>query len=281
MRTNLIYFTALLSVVLISFSCSNNEENTNNPKVESSIEHKFNMSKASTIGHNDMLANMYEALLKKTIRVKGHIINNEKELNNCINLFIEANSETYGIATTRSKDEVLADFTYLKSMVLQNFAFQNISSQTRTAEEIHTPDYLMSFYNEFFKSDELEINNLNDDILSAVNMVMSVYPDLTEEEINGLLFVAGVTYNSCVYWNENADKWISLIGNNTSHTTRCWLCDGVKNGVKKWAKADASGAIEVWATSKFVGAATGGTALLAGAAVGSTVGAFENLPIWD
>ena len=65
------------------------------------------------------------------------------------------------------------------------------------------------------------------------------------------------------------------------HKRAHWLWEGVKNGVKKWAKADGGGALTVWSTNKLAGVASGGTALLAGAAVGSVVGAWDNLPLWD
>lgn len=89
-----------------------------------------------------------------------------------------------------------------------------------------------------------------------------------------------MAYNSCVYWYNNADKWIEVLTNNQKARSS-WLWDGVKNGVKKWAKADGGGAIKVWIANKIAGVASGGTALLAGAAVGSVVGAWNNLPLWD
>ena len=57
--------------------------------------------------------------------------------------------------------------------------------------------------------------------------------------------------------------------------------EGVKNGTKKWARADSSGAIAIWSANKFVGLGSGGYALLAGAAANSIVEAWNNLPFWD
>ena len=124
------------------------------------------------------------------------------------------------------------------------------------------------------------MDSLNDEILSVIEKVTLSYPKLTDEELDGLFFVAGVTYNSCIYWYNNSDKWVETLAPK-QRTRSCWLWDGVKNGVKKWAKADGGGALEVWTANKLLGIASGGTALLAGAAAGSVVGAWDNLPIWD
>lgn len=281
-RNKILSFVTFLNVVLICFSCSECEEKEYGLESESPIEQRFNMSKASTIGHNVMLENMYEALKKNPVKVKGHLINNEKELDAYINLFIDANKEAFGI-TTRGGNNVIADFAYLKKTVVRNLAFRDISNQTRAVEKIETPDYLIMFYNEFFKSEELEINKLNEEILSDINKVMNAYPNLTVEEIDGLSFVAGVTYNSCIYWYENADEWVYLLDPSVSNSRRGygWIWDGVKNGAKKWAKADSSGAIEAWAMNKVAGVASSGMTVLTGAAVGSAIGAWENLPVWD
>ena len=69
----------------------------------------------------------------------------------------------------------------------------------------------MMFYNEFFNNEDIIRDSLEDEILKTINKVMASYPNLTDEEIDGLFFVAGVTYNSCVYWYENSDKWISVL----------------------------------------------------------------------
>ncbi|MBV3415519.1 hypothetical protein KSW79_14175, partial [Prevotella copri] len=60
-------------------------------------------------------------------------------------------------------------------------------------------------------------------------------------------------------------KWVSIL-TDRKDTRAHWLWEGVKNGVKKWAKADGGGALTVWSTNKLAGVASGGTALLAGAA---------------
>lgn len=279
-KISFLSLVALINAVFICFSCSN-EENLSKSESESSIEQKFNLSKTSTVGHNIMLANMFNALKSNPIKVNGHLIDDEKALDDCINMFIDANKEICGVLT-RSNEETFTDFRYLKTRISQNPALQNVGAQTRADADIKIPDYLNMFYNEFFKDDELDIDMLNNEILNVIKHVKKSYPNLTEEEEEGLYFVAGVTYNSAIYWQENADKWVDLLAQNPSVKTRGhWLWDGVTNGFKKWLKADSSGAMEVWVSNKIVGACSGGTALLAGAAVGSAVGAWENLPCWD
>jgi len=281
-KTNLTILVALFNVILFFSFCSNNEENSNNSNSTFSIEQRFNLSKVLTIGHNTMLVNMYETLKENPIMVNGHLLDHENELDACIDLFVKANKDICR-TTTRGVDGVSIDPEYLKVMVLQNFVLKNNRNQTRTDEEIQIPDFMMLFYNDFFKSDDLEISNLNDEILFSIRKVMNAYPNLTEEEIDGLFFVAGVTYNSCIYWFENADKWVCLLNQNALNRTRAyeWLWDGVKNGVKKWAKADSSGAIEAWLANKVASVTSGGMTLLGGAAIGSAIGAWDNLPVWD
>ena len=231
-----------------------------------------------------MLDNFYEEFKKHPISVNKNILEDEISLDSCLNLFIRANENFYFDNNTvvRSSSAVFPSFNFLKDCVISNCALRRTSESTRIAsEETETlPAYLSMFYDVFFNSADVEMSDLDSEILNAIEKVKSSYPNLTEEELEGLFFVAGVTYNSCVYWYYNADKWIEVLTNNQK-TRSSWLWDGVKNGVKKWAKADGGGAIKVWTANKIAGVASGGTALLAGAAVGSVVGAWNNLPLWD
>ena len=275
------FFTSVLAIVIavVFISCSDND-NAGDEQRFSSIEQKFNASKISTLGHNLMLENMYTALEDNPIRVKGRIYENEKELDACIRLFIDANKGYTNDCVTRASNNQSLDFSYLKDIVLENRAFTDSNLGTRAAVDgLEYPKFLTLFYDEFFESENLDINNLDSEILECIDKVMITYPNLTEEEQEGLAFVAGVIYNSCIYWDENAGKWERLLAD--KEMTRGWLWDGIKNGTKKWVKADGGGAISAWVNCKIAGIASGGTVLLAGAAVGSVVGAWDNLPCWD
>lgn len=272
------------SFITICFSCSQNEEMVENTKYSSSMQEIFNASKSSTELHNDMLENMYGTLVANHVNFKNNLVKDEKELDSCIQLFVAANKAIMtDVVNTRSRGERDNTVSFLKLAVLDNPAFVGVGKATRSnLEQEEYPDFLLLFYNDFFKSDSLEIDELDDEVLKSIHKVMDKYPSLTEEELSGLMFVAGVTYNSCLYWYENAEKWIKAFNLKAKAQTRAnWLWDGVKNGVKKWAKADGGGALRVWTANKIAGIVSGGTALLGGAAVGSVVGAWKNLPIWD
>lgn len=228
-----------------------------------------------------MLDNFYNSLKKNPISVNRNILNDEKALDSCINLFIIANK---GInldnkPNTRVSNGNFPSSSFLKECIVDNYAFKGKTRGTSEKGE-KKPAYLTMFYDEFFNSKKLDIDNLDNEILVVIEQVKSSYPNLTKEELDGLFFVAGITYNSCIYWHNNSDKWVSIL-TDRKDTRAHWLWEGVKNGVKKWAKADGGGALTVWSTNKLAGVASGGTALLAGAAVGSVVGAWDNLPLWD
>lgn len=262
-------------------SCSNDDIKTEEQPNQSSLAEQLNKSKLTTIEHNIMLDNFYNLLKKNPISVNRNILNDENALDSCINLFIIANK---GInldnkPNTRVSNGNFPSSSFLKECIVDNYAFKGKTRGTsENGEKI--PAYLTMFYDDFFNSKELDIDNLDNEILVVIEQVKSSYPNLTKEELDGLFFVAGITYNSCIYWHNNSDKWVSIL-TDRKDTRAHWLWEGVKNGVKKWAKADGGGAISAWSANKIAGVASGGTTLLAGAAVGSVVGAWDNLPLWD
>jgi len=270
--------------MVIYSSCSNNNIETGKmPNSTELIEQKLYESEMATIGHNIMLNNLYLSLKKKPISVNRNIMHDDTALDSCISLFISANKDVFLEQTiTRGKSNLTLTHSFLKECVNGDFALNESNSSTRVTpeNEKEIPAFLLMFYNEFFNSEEVSIDHLNEEILTTVEKVKKVYPNLTSDELEGLLFVAGVTYNSCIYWYNNSGKWVSLL-TQKQETRSNWLWTGVKNEVKKWAKADGGGAIKVWTANKLAGVASGGAALLAGAAIGSAVGAWNNLPIWD
>ena len=276
------YLSILL--ILCSFglcsSCSNDDIKTEVSK-QSSLAEQLNKSKLATIGHNIMLENFYNLLKKNPISVNKNVLNSEKALDSCINLFIIAN-KSFNLdnkTNTRVSNEDFPTSSFLKECIVDNYAFKDKTRGiSENGEKI--PAYLIKFYDDFFNSKTLDIDNLDNEILVVIEQVKSSFPNLTKEELDGLFFVAGITYNSCIYWHNNSNKWMSML-TDRKDTRAHWLWEGVKNGVKKWAKADGGGALKVWTVNKIAGLSSGGTALLAGAAVGSAVGAWNNLPVWD
>lgn len=284
-KNNIFYIFLSICLLGIYSSCSNNDFETEKTSGQQSlIEQKLNENILVTIGHNVMLDNFYTSLKKKPISVNKNILNDETALDSCIDLFITANGN-YNLdnkAMTRGCNVSFPSSSFLKECIFENYALKDNYKLTRGTYENagETPAYLAMFYDEFFNSKEVDMNSLDHEIITAIEKVKSSYPNLTNEELDGLFFVAGITYNSCVYWYDNSDKWVATLTQRQG-TRSNWFWEGVKNGVKKWAKADGGGAIKVWTANRIAGVASAGTALLAGAAVGSAVGAWNNLPCWD
>ena len=263
-----------LIVVSLMVSCTSEDCVLNvNKALEMKIENEYAKSKQSTVTHNEMLANTLNLLKCHPIKSDRNTIKDDQKIDECISLFFDANQSSFTKLKTRSKVENQITKNELRTILLENqYLFNNQNSNTRGVSDMEYPEYLVLFYNDFFKSDSLNIETLDLEIKSSITKVLESYPNLTENEIKELAFVAGITYNSCQYWSENAEKWIEIIADKPYLKTRSnWLW----TGVKKWAKADSSGAISgVIASKTLIGA-------LAGAAVGSMIGAWENLPIWD
>ncbi len=68
---------------------------------------------------------------------------------------------------------------------------------------------MIKFYDDFFNSKKLDIANLDNEILVVIEQVKSSFPNLTKEELDGLFFVAGITYNSCIYSHNNSNKFLA------------------------------------------------------------------------
>lgn len=269
----------IILIVLLTalYSCSDNEA-TEQVKTIAPIEQSFNASIVSTSAHNTMLENMYNVLQYNPNNINKNLEPNEV-LDETINLFLDANKKLINDNLTRGGSECdIVDFSCLKDMILRN-KLLNLRNVTRASNDIDFPDYLIQFYNLFFENEELDINNLHEEIITDINFVLKENPDLSDEEIDGLFFVAGVTFNSCEYWYENAESWIELFSEEPKTRGVWW--DAVKSGTKKWAKADSSGAIAAFIGNEVLCFTTGGLAILAGAATSSAVGAWENLPFWD
>lgn len=268
----LLVMQAILCPLLCS--CSNNECLDLYEGEE--IVKQFNEAKISTSAHNTMLENTYASIVESPINLQKASIEDEDELNAFVCRFMKSNREFVPFTSeTRGNIEENSTFLFLKQVVLQS----NTKARTRLPDsrEMEMPSFMNMFLDSFFNGvdfDEVDVDKLNEELLGDIKGVLQIYPDLTEEEVGGLLFVAGVTYNSCIYWSENSEKWEKKLVGTETRANPLW--EGVKNGVKKWAYADGSGAAQAWLANELMGVATAGMSVLAGAAVGSAWGAIEN-----
>ena len=106
-------------------SCSNDDIKTEEQPNQSSLAEQLNKSKLTTIEHNIMLDNFYNSLKKNPISVNRNILNDEKALDSCINLFIIANK---GInldnkPNTRVSNGNFPSSSFLKECIVDNYAF--------------------------------------------------------------------------------------------------------------------------------------------------------------
>ena len=116
------------------------------------VKQRFEESKFATVGHNVMLANFYSSLKKHPVSVNKNILDDEKALDSCINIFIAANVGFENENMTRNSSVSFPSFSFLKRSVLDNYAIKRRSKSTRAFSEsnIEYPSYLIMFYDEFF-----------------------------------------------------------------------------------------------------------------------------------
>lgn len=264
----------LIMVITLFYSCSN-EEIINESKI-TVIEKQFNEKKRSTIAHNTMLENTYLSFIKSPINIRNITNENDEELDAFIYRFIESNDE-YLATSCKTRGNVGNEdvFSFFKQIIQQS----NLKAEVRSSNssEMKMPDFMNMFLDNFFNGEDfnnIDVDKLNEELLSNIWKVLEKFPNLTEKEVDGLLFVAGVTYNSCIYWSENSIKWAAELNDNATRGNIVW--ESISNGVKKWALADGTGAAQAWLANELLGVASGGLSLLAGAAVSSAWGAVEN-----
>lgn len=242
MKRHVLSVLLVMQVILFPLlcSCSNNESLSLCEEEE--IVKQFNEAKVSTNIHNTMLENTYASIVENPIDLQRTSLKNEDELNTFVCRFMNSNRNFIPFTSeTRGNMEEDCTFLFLKQVILQT----NMEARTRlsNSREMAIPSFMSMFIDSFFNGedfDEVDVDNLNEELLKDIKEVLQKYPNLTKEEVDGLLFVAGVTYNSCVYWSENSEKWEKELVGTETRANPLW--EGVKNGVKKWAYADGSGA---------------------------------------
>ncbi|EJW97630.1 hypothetical protein EVA_14263 [gut metagenome] len=162
-----------------------------------------------------------------------------------------------------------------------NDAISSIEVRHTRSEICEDVEYLEMFCEEFYNidNDKLTPNNVDDLIKSILGKVTIQYPNLSREQMEKLAFVSSLTYNSYNYWYEHAIDWYNNLREGVDLQTRSiWddLWGAVKSGTKKWAYADSKGAVAAVTGAGLLGNAVAPATALAGAAVGSTIGAIEN-----
>ncbi len=260
----------LLIAIIFMASCSKDLE-VKNPDVpvRNFLLESYETNKDFGVLHNTMLDNHYHYLKGEDFKIKKSVVNEEGELDNYIHSFIASNRELLvengEFRSFGGDDEI---FSKIKEMAYENKAlFGNLRSSTNSDKNL---EYLEYFCDEFYKTEISILTDVDLRIKETFKKVSLKYPNLSNEDLSKLSFVAGVTYNSCMYWKDNSHKWTNLSGENNEEFRSIW------GSIGKWAYADTKGAIGAFAVSWYLTGAAGGMNLLAGAAVGSTIGAVEN-----
>ena len=193
MKRHVLGILLVMQVILCPLLCSCSTNECLDLYEGEEIVKQFNEAKISTSAHNTMLENTYASIVESPINLQKASIEDENELNAFVCRFMESNRE-----------------------------FVPFTSET----------FMNMFLDSFFNGadfDEVDVDKLNEELLGDIKGVLQIYPDLTEEEVGGLLFVAGVTYNSCVYWSENSEKWEKKLVGTETRANPLW--EGVKNGL--------------------------------------------------
>lgn len=263
-----------------AISCSNENE-IFAPEREnlSLIQAAYEQSKEITLVHNEMLNDFYQYAISNNIKFDKPISNEEIEI--FVTQFV--NSIDKQPTLTRSKElNGTIDVNAVIKITLMNEAI-GVSPPLQHARNKGSIDfaYLDMFCDEFYNidSDDITLENLDSIIKSILEKIVIEYPYLSKEQIEKLAFVSSITYNSYNYWYNYAMEWIMNLKEGEEPQTRgVWgsLWGAVKSGTQKWAYADTKGAVSAMAGAGLLGNAIAPATALAGAAVGSTIGAIEN-----
>lgn len=267
-----------LLFVFIIISCSNeNEVLTPNSESLSQMQALYEDSKELTLVHNEMLDDFYKQALLSGIKFGKPL--SDAEMNQFVAQFVCMIEQS---AVTRSvtwNNDI--DVNQVIKITQMNDAIGNIGTLHTRSEDLVDVAYLEMFCEEFYDiaNKEITYENVNDLIKAILGKVMIQYPNLSDEQMEKLAFVSSLTYNSYNYWYNHAIDWYSNLKESKELQTRgIWgdLWKAVKSGAEKWAYADSKGAVAAMAGAGLLGNAVAPATALAGAAVGSTIGAIEN-----
>lgn len=234
--------------------------------------------KSETQTHNVVLEDFYNYAVEKGLKI-NHLFTFSQSVN-LVKSYIE-NTPSTRIRKINTKfvidnlEFILSNNRYLFSM------------KTRTDNDFiggENFDYLNSFLKEF---SALDFNMLNKENIDAkikwiLNVILQKYPELEQQEIQNLLIVASVTYNSFNYWTDNFQEWCENLGERkinegTRGGVLSDLWKAVKSGTLKCVKADADEAVGAIVGGSVIGVVTAPIDAAAGAAAGSLIGGAVHL----
>lgn len=268
-----------LLYLFIAMSCSDeNEIFTSESESLPPIQIAYEQSKELTFIHNEMLDEFYKQALLDKLKFSKPLP--DEDVEQFVNQFVYS-IDKQSIITRSLEQNRAIDANQVIKITQMNDAFRFSKALHTRNTELADVMYLDMFCDEFYniESKEISIENVDLVIKSILDNVMMKYPDLSNEQMEKLAFVSSLTYNSYNYWYENAADWyINLKADEGRQTRGVWkdLWGAVKSGTKKWAYADSKGAVAAMSGAGLLGNAVAPATALAGAAVGSTIGAIEN-----
>lgn len=267
----------LAFVPLFMIACSS-EETINQVQEDSKIQVQYENNKSITSIHNDMLTAFYNDAVSKGVKFESPVL--WEDVDGFVTSF--ATSIKGNLAATKTVNNEEPDIAAIISITKTNDALFSTRRSTRSIENTEH-DYLYKFCELFYAIEDSCLNKGNVDVYikNILSEIDQTYPNMSAAQVENLAFVSSLTYNSYIYWYDHAIEWYENLNNNTEPTiTRgVWsdLWGAVKSGTKKWAYADTKGAVSACAGSGIIGKAVAPVTALAGAAVGSTIGAVENM----
>lgn len=269
-----------LLCLFIAMSCSN-ENDIFTPESESltAMQAIYEQSKELTLVHNEMLDVFYKQALSDKLKFSQPLCDEKVEW--FITRFVNSINKQSTIARSGKLSEIIDVSQVIKITQLNDVIGNSKALLSTRSRELVDIAYLEMFCDEFYGVDgeNVTIENVDSVIKSILEKVMKKYPDLSNEQMEKLAFVSSLTYNSYNYWYNYAVDWyLNLKEGEGVQTRSIWgdLWGAVKSGTQKWVYADSRGAVAAMAGTGLLGNTVAPATALAGAAVGSTMGAIEN-----
>lgn len=267
-----------LLFVFFAISCSNeNEVFAPNNESFSQMQSLYEDSKELTLIHNEMLDDFYKQTLSNGLKFSKPL--SDEEMSQFVTQFVSMIEQPTATRSVTWNDAI--DVNQVIKINQMNDAISNLGALHARSENLEDIAYLEMFCEEFYNIDSEKITpeNVDDLIKTILGKVTIQYPNLSDARMEKLAFVSSLTYNSYNYWYNHAVDWYSNLKESRDlHTRGVWsdLWGAVKSGTQKWVYADSKGAVSAMAGTGLLGNAVAPATALAGAAVGSTIGAIEN-----
>lgn len=267
-----------LLFVFFAISCSNeNEVFAPNNESLSQMQFLYEDSKELTLIHNEMLDDFYKQTLSNGVKFSKPL--SDEEMSQFVTQFVSMIEQPTATRSVTWNDAI--DVNQVIKINQMNDAISNLGALHARSENLEDIAYLEMFCEEFYNIDSEKITpeNVDDLIKTILGKVTIQYPNLSDARMEKLAFISSLTYNSYNYWYNHAVDWYSNLKESRDlHTRGVWsdLWGAVKSGTQKWVYADSKGAVSAMAGTGLLGNAVAPATALAGAAVGSTIGAIEN-----